>query len=103
MRAGGAHFESWKAKTISWSPLDSSSELQRREAASSGSASCDSSMTFCTWPRRSRISRGCRLIVCGRITVSSSGFSARSAPRMAAACVPVAPEVKMWLSERTRA
>ena len=28
--------ESWKAKTMSWSPLESSSELQMREAASRG-------------------------------------------------------------------
>lgn len=41
-------FESWKAKTISWSPFDRSSELQMREAASSGSWSWPSSMTFCT-------------------------------------------------------
>ena len=32
-------FESWKAKTMSWSPFESSSELQMREAASSGSVS----------------------------------------------------------------
>ena len=30
-------FESWNAKTISWSPFESSSELQMREAASKGS------------------------------------------------------------------
>ena len=36
-------------------------------------------------------------MLCGSTTVSSSGFSARSAPRMTAALVPVAPDVKMWL------
>jgi hypothetical protein len=33
----------------------------------------------------------------GSTTVKRSGFSARSAPRMTAALVPVAPEVYMWL------
>lgn len=43
------------------------------------------------------LSAGCLLIDCGSTTVSSSGFSARSAPRITAALVPVAPLVKMWL------
>ena len=43
--------------------------------------------------RSSRLSGGCRRLLCGSTTVSRCGFSARSAPLMTAALVPVAPEV----------
>lgn len=65
-------------------------EVGRRE---SGRGEGCSAARRVTWPSRSRISRGWRLTVCGNMTVSRSGFSARSAPRIAAAWVPVAPEV----------
>ena len=65
-------------------------EVGRRE---SGRGEGCSAARWVTWPSRSRISRGWRLTVCGNMTVSRSGFSARSAPRIAAAWVPVAPEV----------
>eukprot|EP00982_Pelagococcus_subviridis_P000829 6880-Pelagococcus_subviridis.AAC.6 len=46
-----------------------------------------------TFSRSSWLSSGCLLRDCGSSTVSRSGFSARSAPRITAAFVPVAPEV----------
>lgn len=50
-------------------------------------------------PRDSTLVDGGRpRLTCGRTTVSRCGFSARSAPRMTAAFVPVAPEVMTWLS-----
>ena len=134
-------FESWKAKTISWSAATGGGAVQvpgahaslsqrtvrslaylwraarsctgarRRRAAirrgrarsraapaevgrrESGRGEGCSAARWVTWPSRSRISRGWRFTVCGNMTVSRSGFSARSAPRIAAAWVPVAPEV----------
>lgn len=52
-------------------------------------------LTLCS---SSWLSAGCLLMLCGSTTVRRSGRSARSAPRMTAALVPVAPLVKMWLS-----
>lgn len=49
-----------------------------------------------TLDSNSWLSGGCLLKLCGNITVSSSGFSARSAPLITAALVPDAPDVKIW-------
>ena len=71
--------------TVSGDSYSSGFTLSCRTA--SGPTSCSSS-----W-----LSGGCLCRLCGSTTVRSSGFSARSAPRMTAALVPVAPDVKMWL------
>jgi len=48
-----------------------------------------------TLDNSSWLSGGCIFRLWGKITVSSSGFSARRAPLMTAALVPDAPEVKI--------
>lgn len=49
-------------------------------------------LTFC---RSSWLSGGCLCRLWGRMTVRRSGRSARRAPRITAALVPAAPDVKM--------
>lgn len=55
----------------------------------------DSQSTL-TLESNSWLSGGCFCKLCGNITVSSSGFSARRAPLITAALVPDAPDVNIW-------
>ena len=64
--------------------LGSETEVSKQEPSEGRCRACSSS---------SRLSGGWRRRLCGSTTVNRCGFSARSAPLMTAALVPVAPEV----------
>lgn len=53
-------------------------------------------LTSPTLESNSWLSGGCFFKLCGKMTVNKSGLSALKAPRITAAFVPDAPDVKIW-------
>ena len=96
---------SWKAKQMICWTLEMMSLLQMLEASKRVRSSLSGiSIIFApvSWTcfKSSWDSGGCLPRDWGKTTVRRSGLSALRAPRMTAAFVPVAPDVKMWLSCR---
>lgn len=85
---------SWNAKLIKWSVWLSKWELHILLATSSGMSSfCGIVTKFVTSCNNSWDSGVCFDMLWGRTTVRSWGWNALSAPLIAAALVPAAPEV----------